>query len=127
MHPLYEQDQKAIEQYLLTVKDQGHSELIAKAEEAMRGMLILNGTGAKPVFVGIPPKWEENPYGVGGFTWTMSRLRYMITLCRAFLVTGERRYLDKVETDLTDWLNKVPPPPVPHDLDSANVYHGVHN
>ena len=127
MHPLYEQDQKAIEQYLLAVKDQDHSELIAKAEEAMRGMLILNGTGAKPVFVGIPPKWEENPYGVGGFTWTMSRLRYMITLCRAFLVTGERRYLDKVETDLTDWLDNVPPPPVPHDLDSANVYHGVHN
>ena len=127
MRPLYEQDQKAIEQYLLAVREQDHSELIAKAEEAMQGMLILNGTGAKPVFVGIPPKWEENPYGVGGFIWTMSRLRYMITLCRAFLVTGERRYLDKVETDLTDWLNNVPPPPVPHDQESANVYHGVHN
>lgn len=118
---------KEIEDFLLTSKGRSTDSLIARAEEAMNGMLVLNGTGPKPVFVGIPPRWEENPCGVGGYTWTMSRLRYMVTLCKAYLLTGERRYLDKVETDLNNWFDTVPAPPVPHDYESACYYHAVHN
>lgn len=121
------EDMLQIQNYLLTLKEVNTDELLRRAEEAMNGMLVLNGTGPEPVFVGIPPRWEENPCGVGGYTWTMSRLKYMVTLCRAFLLTGERRYLDKVETDLADWFQSVPAPPVPHDYESACYYHGVHN
>lgn len=120
-------DRRSIEDFLLTLQGQNTDPLISRAEEAMEGMLVLFGTGPKPVFVGIPPRWEENPCGVGGYTWTMSRLRYMVTLCKAFLLTGQRRYLDKVETDLNDWFDKVPAPPVPTDYESACHYHGVHN
>lgn len=116
-----------IRDFLLTYKGRDISDLLSLAEEVMNGMLVLNGTGPKPVFVGIPPRWEENPCGVGGYTWTMSRLRYMIALCKAFLLTGQRRYLRKVEYDLNDWFDNVPPPPVPTDLESANYYHCVHN
>ncbi len=120
-------DFKIIEDFLLTLKGRDTTSLIDRAEEAMNGMLVLNGTGPKPVFVGIPPRWEENPCGVGGYTWTMSRLRYMVTLCKAYLLTKEQRYLDKVETDLDNWFDAVPAPPVPHDYESACYYHGVHN
>lgn len=119
--------QNAIDDFVLTLKGGACTSLIARAEEAMQGMLVLNGTGPEPVFVGIPPRWEDNPCGVGGYTWTMSRLKYMVTLCKAFLLTGERRYLDKVETDLNNWFDTVPAPPVPYDYESACYYHGVHN
>ena len=98
-------DMVQIQNYLLALKEVDTDGLLRQAEEAMQGMLVLNGTGPNPVFVGIPPRWEENPCGVGGYTWTMSRLRYMVTLCKAYLLIGETRYLDKVETDLADWLN----------------------
>lgn len=120
-------DRTYIDDFLKTLQGQDTAPLLARAEEAMAGMLVLFGTGPEPVFVGIPPRWEENPCGVGGYTWTMSRLKYMVTLCKAFLLTGNRDYLDKVETDLWDWFITVPAPPVPHDLDSANYYHCVHN
>lgn len=120
-------DPAKIEDYLLTLKDADTGGLIKRAEEAMRGMLVLNGTGPEPVFAGIPPKWDENPCGVGGYTWTISRLKYMVTLCKAFLLTKQKRYLEKVEFDLMDWFDKEPAPPVPHDYESACYYHGVHN
>lgn len=121
------EDMKMINAFLMTMEGRDTSPLIARAEEAMNGMLVLNGTGPEPVFVGIPPRWEENPCGVGGYTWTMSRLKYMVTLCKAYLVTKQKRYLDKVEADLNNWLDTVPAPPVPHDYESACHYHGVHN
>ena len=34
---------------------------IKLAEEAMKGMLVLPGTGPELYFVGNPPKWTENP------------------------------------------------------------------
>lgn len=120
-------DVRAIENYRAVMGSVSGDSLIARAEEAMQGLLILSGTGNKPYFVGIPPKWDENKTGVNGFTWTLSRLMYMDTLCKAFLLTGQRRYLDKVENDLADWLDKNPAPPVPTDYESACVYHGVHN
>ena len=116
-----------IADFLHTLQGQNYDNILARAEEAMNGMLVLNGTGPEPVFVGIPPRWEENPCGVGGYTWTMSRLKYMVTLCKAFLLTGERRYLRKVEIDLNDWFDNVPAPPIPHNYESACHYHGIHN
>lgn len=122
-----ESDLKKINDYRMTLEGTDTDTLLKRAEEAMEGMLVLNGTGPEPVFVGIPPHWEENPCGVGGYTWTMSRLKYMPTLCKAYLLTKKRRYLDKVENDLQNWFDTVPAPPVPVDYESACIYHGVHN
>ena len=91
------EDRRIIKDFLLILDGTDTGSLIKHAEEAMNGMLVLNGTGPEPVFVGIPPRWEDNPCGVGGYTWTMSRLTYMVTLCKAYLLTKEQRYLDKVK------------------------------
>lgn len=110
-----------------TAKDCDTAALFGRAEEAMEGLLVLNGTGSEPVYVGQPPRWHENPCGVAGYTWTISRLVYMTTLCKAFLLTEKRDYIRKVETDLTDWLNENPAPPIPANYEEACYYHGVHN
>lgn len=122
-----EYDKLCIHMYLRALKEARTDQLLRRAEEAMNGMLVLNGTGPEPVFVGNPPRWEENPCGVGGYIWTLSRLEYMATLCKAFLLTEDRRYLDKVESDLTNWFETVPVPPIPHDYESACYYHAVHH
>lgn len=127
MRPEYTQDMQWIQDFLSVAGQVSREPLIAKAEEAMQGLLILPGTGNKPVFVGNPPRWNENTTGVGGFTWMLSRLGYMNTLCKAFLVTKDSRYLSKVETDLKDWMAQNPAPPVPTDYESACYYHAVHN
>ena len=114
-----DRNRAAIADFRMTAAMADTTGLLEKAEDAMRGMLMLSGTGDKPVFVGIPPRWDDNPTSSVEFTWTMARLKYMVTLCKAFLVTGERRYLDKVETDIRDWLEKEPAPPVPTDYESA--------
>ncbi len=121
------QDLKAINDYLLTFNGSDTDALLARAESGMNGMFTLPGTQGKPVFVGNPPKWSENNYGVGGFTWSLSRLGYMVTLCKAYLVTKDRRYLDKVEFDLSDWFEKEPPPPIPTENAGWVHYHGIHN
>lgn len=106
-----ESDCKKINDYRMALEGTDTDTLLKRAGEAMEGMLVLNGTGPETVFVGIPPHWEENPCGAGGYTWTMSRLKYMLTLCKAYLLTKERRYLDKVENDLLNWFDTVPAPP----------------
>ena len=120
-------DLRIIEDYRNLAKNCDQTLLFAKAEEAMQSMLVLNGAGPDPVFVGFPPKWHENPYGVGGYTWTISRLNYMVTLCRAFVLSGEQRYLGKVETDLRNWLDENPAPPLPTDEKTTLHYHGMHH
>ncbi len=122
-----DRNRAAIADFRMTAAMADKTGLLEKAEDAMRGMLMLSGTGDKPVFVGIPPRWDDNPTSSVEFTWTMARLKYMVTLCKAFLVTRERRYLDKVEADIRNWLEKEPAPPVPADYESACYYHCVHH
>ena len=122
-----QENNAACKDFMKLLTEEKKTEILKKAQEAMDGMLVLNGTGPQPYYVGKPPRWHENPFGVGGYTWTMSRLMYMTGLCKAYLITGNADYMEKVITDLTDWLEKAPAPPVPVDEESAMVYHGIHH
>lgn len=51
----------------------------------------------------------------------------MTKLSLAYFITENEIYIRKVVGDLSDWLDKEPPPPVPVDHDSAMVYHGIHH
>ena len=113
--------------FLSLLTDNAKEELLKDSELAMEGLLVLPGTEGKPYFVGNPPKWDENKVGVGGYTWMLSRLNHLETLCKAFIATGEEKYIQKVLFDLENWLDTTPTPPIPTDLESALVYHGVHN
>lgn len=122
-----ERIQKRIHAFRILLTEEKRKEILKKAEEGLHGMLVLNGMGPVPHYVGEPPRWDQNPAGVGGYTWTMSRLMYMTKLCQAYFITEDEIWIRKVAGDLSDWLDKEPPPPVPVDHDSAMVYHGVHH
>ena len=119
--------QKRITDFRKLLTTEKKEEILQKAEEGLHGMLVLNGMGPVPHYVGEPPKWDQNPAGVGGYTWTMSRLMYMTKLSQAYFITENETYIKKVAGDLSDWLDKEPAPPVPTDHDSAMVYHGIHH
>jgi len=83
-----------------------HDRAILAAEDALAGMLILPGTGAKPRFIGNPPDWFANPVGDREYTWTLNRLEHWAVLLRAWRLNGERRYSDRVVFELRDWLRR---------------------
>ncbi len=68
------------------------AETIRKADLALEGMLILPGTGAKPHFVGNPPRWFDHPFNDDEYVWTLNRMFHWMPLLRAFSLTGDQRY-----------------------------------
>jgi len=88
------------------------AEIILKADAALQGMLVLPGTGAKPYFVGNPPRWLDNPFEDDEYVWSLNRMFHWIPLLRAFSLTGDPRYAQKVVDELQDWIKSCPRPPI---------------
>ncbi|MDY5930505.1 MAG: alginate lyase family protein [Candidatus Ornithospirochaeta sp.] len=80
-------------------------EIIRSADQAMRGMLVLPGTGPEPFFVGNPPKWEENPCNDNEYTFSLNRLIHLKTMSEAYSLTGDEAYAEKVLSELEDWID----------------------
>ena len=68
---------------------------IKLAEEAMKGMLVLPGTGPELYFVGNPPKWTENPVNDNEYTFHLNRMHHLKTLAEAYGLTGNLTYAQK--------------------------------
>jgi hypothetical protein len=96
------------------------STAIAQADEALQGMLMLPGTGGKPHFVGNPPRWFDNPFQDNEYVWSLNRMPHWTPLLRAFSLTGDARYAQKVVDELRDWLKCCPRP----SIDSAKRIEG---
>jgi hypothetical protein len=92
---------------------------LAEAELALRGLLVLPGTGDKPLFVGDPPQWAANPTGDEEYLWGLNRMFHWTTLLRAYSLTGQSRYARKVVAELSDWIERCPRPPVGPDRAAA--------
>jgi hypothetical protein len=91
---------------------------IAQAEQALQGLLILPGTGAKPHFVGNPPRWSDDSLHDNEYIWGLNRMNHWKPLLRAFTLTGNPRYAQKVVDELSDWIKSCPRPP----LDSVSHF-----
>ena len=98
------------------------SETIRQADMALQGMLVLPGTGGKPYFVGNPPRWLENPVNDNEFVWGLNRMHHWIPLLRAFSLTGEGYYAQKVVDEFRDWRESCPR----LSMASPGEFHGVH-
>lgn len=90
--------------YVRAVKEQ--------AERCMKNLYILPGTGGKLFDVGDPPAWSERRSYDEEYTWSLNRMPGFAPLTEAYLLTGDRRYADKAVSDLTDWIDKCPCPPL---------------
>lgn len=100
-------------------------------EGSMKNMLVLPGTGAKPYDVGMPPAWYECRTGDPEYLFFLNRMSYFEPLLEAYLLTGEKKYAEKVISDLTNWVQVCPLPPYDHlktheDARHSREFNGLH-
>lgn len=84
--------------------------IVKKADEAMDGLMILPGTGAKLFFVGSPTNWLDNPTGNPEYTFQLNRMVFIKTLSEAFSITGDEKYAQKAISELLGWIRTVKRP-----------------
>ena len=84
--------------------------ILAQADLALEGKLVLPGTAAKPYFVGNPPDWHVNPVNDAEYLWGLNRMSHWKPLLWAYAFTGEARYAQKVVEELDDWIARCPRP-----------------
>lgn len=124
---IFELDIKSIKRFIKLLPDEKKQELILCAEEACKGKVL--GFSSIPLDYGLPINWNLNPmtqntcdikkkwYLIPDFDkkrgdikaiWEISRFSHFITLSRAYLLTGERRFYEAFSKQLSDWLKKNP-------------------
>lgn len=111
---------KTVASYVSTNNRFGASDIIKKADEAMEGMMILPGTDSKLYFVGNPPKWHENPVNDKEYVWGLNRTAHWKVLMKAYFLTGDKKYADKVTDEIENWIDNCPCPPT--DVSDDDMY-----
>lgn len=123
---LFQIDVDALQHYIkneLSVEDQ--TKLIQIADKTCEGKIV--GFSSVELNYGNPVDWQLSPltgircdeslkwYKIPDFddkrgdikvVWEASRFSHFITLSRAFLLTGEKKYYQAFSTQLFDWLKK---------------------
>ncbi|MFD2613747.1 alginate lyase family protein [Paenibacillus gansuensis] len=94
------------------------------ADMALEGKQILSGTRGQWLYVGNPPHWHDNKVNNNGYVWMLNRMNHWLILAEAYLLTGERKYIDQVLVELLDWIESCPPPPLPNNLKPASPGEG---
>lgn len=87
-------------------------DVLAQADLALEGRLVLPGTAAKPYFVGNPPDWHANPVHDAEYVWGLNRMSHWKPLLWAYQFTGDARYAQKVVDELDDWIAACPRSPL---------------
>jgi len=103
------------------------SDVIRQADMALQGLLILPGTGGKPYFIGNPPHWATNPVNDNEYIWGLNCMPHWVPLLRAFSLTGEGTYAQKVVDELRNWLASCLRPSLVscHRFDRADPWRAV--
>ena len=94
--------------------------LIQQADQAMQGYQVLPGTGMKPYFVGDPPKWHENPCNDNEYVWVLNRLRCVVLLLKAYLLTKDEKYCDKALLLWENWIDECKRPSLTYLIEKCN-------
>lgn len=88
---------------------------LEKAKDDVEGRLVLPGTLNKPYFVGTPPDWRANPVGDTEYISFINRMYPWPRLLRAWALTGEDRYAERLVLELDHWIANCPPLPLGPD------------
>lgn len=124
---LFRIDISALRVFLQGLDEMQKTSLIVAANNAVKGTIM--GFSSVMLDYGMPIDWQLNPltgkrcdetkkwYRIPDFdrdrgdikaVWEASRFSHFITLSRAFLLTGERRYYHAFSEQLADWLKHNP-------------------
>ncbi|MEO1235472.1 MAG: alginate lyase family protein [Planctomycetota bacterium] len=98
------------------------SSVLDRADQALRGLLVLPGNGGRPVPVGSPPDWRLDPYDYTETAGTLNRMSHWIVLLRAWRLTGRGDYAQRVIDELADWIADCPCPLPPGSGPEAYAY-----
>lgn len=79
------------------------TDIVLKADDALKGKLLLPGTGGVPKFVGNPPDWFQRMDGDNEFLWQLSRMEHWMYLVEAYSYTGDEAYARKVIAEFKHW------------------------
>ncbi len=122
---LFRVDVSALKSFLQGLCETEKTALLEEADRAVKG--IITGFSCITLNYGSPLDWQKNPltgkscdktlkwYQIPDFDsdrgdikviWEASRFSHFITLCRAFLLTGEKRYYRAFSDQLSDWLEQ---------------------
>ncbi|HWA26617.1 MAG TPA: heparinase II/III family protein [Lacunisphaera sp.] len=89
------------------------AKIVAAADEAMRGLLMLPGS-SRLSQVGNPPAWLTPQHQDEEFLWGLNRMMHWKTLLQARALAGDERYAQKVAAELDDWIARAVQPPLRH-------------
>lgn len=109
---LYKQEKSAAAaaaDYINTHLPLNKQNVINQADEYMKGMHILCGSGGKPCFVGNPPLWEADPFNHPEYTFMLNRMEHWPVLLHAYYLTKNAAYAEKVVSELENWIDTCPP------------------
>lgn len=83
--------------------------VLEKAENAMRNLYVLPGTGGKLFDVGNPPAWKECRVNDEEYLWGLARMPGVPPLTEAYILSGEKKYAEKALGDMLDFIDTCPP------------------
>lgn len=92
---------------------------IELADRALKGLLVLPGTGPELYFVGNPPRWVFNPVNDNEYTFHLNRMHHLKTMAEAYSLTGDLTYAKKTIEELTDWIDNIHCPEI---MDETGAY-----
>ena len=100
-------------------RDADNAELIEKklgdAEYIMQNMFIIPGSRGVRIHIGTPPRWNDSLTDDEEGLWTVNRTHYFYDLSVLYHLVGNKEYPKKVLSDMENWIDECPLPPLPTD------------
>lgn len=101
-------------------------EILQKADLALQGKIRIGGSGQEYCDIGTPPAWKEIRTPDSHYGSDLNRMLHWDTLVKAFFLTGEGRYAQRLVMEALDWVKSCPRPPLPREGESlTNAFYGV--
>jgi hypothetical protein len=87
--------------------------IISAADKNVEGLLLISGSNGEPIFAGNPPEWKEIRSNDSHYGSDLHRMPHWRNMLKAFLLTNEARYAERVVLEVLDWIEKCPRPELP--------------
>ena len=86
------------------------SRLLKDAEYAMQNLFCIPGSRGLRIHVGTPPRWSDSITDDEEGLWVLNRTHYFNELVRLYHILGEKKYAEKVLSDMENWIDTCPLP-----------------
>ena len=110
-------------------KDINNAELIERKEKeasyAMQNLFMIPGSRGVRTNVGTPPKWSVMHTDDEEGLWVLNRTHWFTLLSEVYHLTGKPEYAKKVVSDLENWIDTCPLPPLPDENSTPDELNAI--